>query len=223
MGQQAIARVFTERALRQPHHFDPASGIAYQVETAVAMAGQLARISWLLGFPEQAMEAAAAVAEAARNTGHSFPIVHAVTFAGFPVALWTGRLEEARRQVDLLALHVNGNPRTEQWYACLTRVLDLRERNAGEALIATFIEARLDVGAGLPFADLAPDAEIAVPLPGPDPVEQLWNTPEILRVDAELLLWHDAPDASRPRKRSCCVPWRSRDGSQRCHGNSAQP
>ena len=195
MGQQAIARVFTERALRQPHHFDPASGIAYQVETAVAMAGQLARISWLLGFPEQAMEAAAAAAEAARNTGHSFPMVHAVTFAGFPVALWTGRLEEARRQVDLLALHVNGNPRTEQWYACLTRVLDLRERNAGEALIATFIEARLDVGAGLPFADHAPDAEIAVPLPGPDPVEQLWNTPEILRVDAELLLWHDAPDA----------------------------
>lgn len=34
-----------------------------------------------------------------------------------------------------------------------------------------------------------------MPLPGLEPVDLLWNTPELLRVDAELLLWHAAPGA----------------------------
>ena len=34
-----------------------------------------------------------------------------------------------------------------------------------------------------------------MPLPGPELAGMLWNTPELLRVDAELLLWHNAPDA----------------------------
>jgi hypothetical protein len=34
-----------------------------------------------------------------------------------------------------------------------------------------------------------------VPLPGAEPVYVTWNTPEALRVDAELLLWHAAPGA----------------------------
>jgi predicted ATPase len=34
-----------------------------------------------------------------------------------------------------------------------------------------------------------------VPLPGPELADVLWNTPELLRVDAELLLWHNAPGA----------------------------
>ncbi len=195
LGQQPAARDFTERALRRPHLLDPASSIGYQVETPVAMAGQMARILWLLGLPQQAMEAVAAATAAAQETGHAFPIIYAVTFAGFPVALWAGALEEARRQVDLLAAHATGNHRAEQWKNCFTRVLDLREGNPGDALIASFIEARLDVGGSPPFADLASNANIPVPLPGPEPADLLWNTPERLRVDAELLLWHGAPDA----------------------------
>ncbi len=195
MGQHAVARGFTERALRQPQYFDPASGIGFQVATPVAMSGQLARILWLLGFPQQAMAAAAAAETAARNTGHSFAVIHAVTFAGFPVALWTGAHDEAQRQFDLLAAHAAGNPRTAQWQLCLKRILDLRERGAGEALTASYIECRLDVGAGLPFADLAPDATIPMPLPGAEPADVLWNTPERLRIDAELLLWHANPGA----------------------------
>ena len=54
LGHQTIAREFAERALRQPHHFDPASGIGYQVETPIAIGALLARILWLLGFPDQA-------------------------------------------------------------------------------------------------------------------------------------------------------------------------
>jgi predicted ATPase len=34
-----------------------------------------------------------------------------------------------------------------------------------------------------------------MPPPREVPIHATWNTPEVLRVDAELLLWHDAPGA----------------------------
>lgn len=74
IGHQAIAREFAERALGHPHHFEPTSGIGYQVETPVAIGALLARILWLLGFPDQAMEAATEATAAARETpANRFP------------------------------------------------------------------------------------------------------------------------------------------------------
>jgi predicted ATPase/DNA-binding winged helix-turn-helix (wHTH) protein len=195
MGHHAIARGFAERALGEPGRFDPNSGFGYQVETPVAIGALLARILWLLGFPDQAMAAVTAATVEARNTGQSFPMIYAVSFAGVPVALLAGAIEEARRQVALLAAHAVGNPRAEQWMVCYARILGLREGNEREALIASFIEARLDTALAPPFADLAPRANVPMPLAGQEPVDVLWNTPELLRVDAELLLWHAAPGA----------------------------
>ena len=34
-----------------------------------------------------------------------------------------------------------------------------------------------------------------MPLPAAEPVYLTWNTPEVLRVDVECLLWHDGRDA----------------------------
>jgi predicted ATPase len=42
---------------------------------------------------------------------------------------------------------------------------------------------------------LLPQQNTPVPLPGPELRDVLWNTPELLRVNAELLLWHNAPGA----------------------------
>ncbi len=194
LGQQLAARDFTERALRQPHLLDPASSIGYQVETPVAMRAQLARILWLTGFPDQAVAAAREAVATARNSGRSFPICYAVTQAGAPVALWTGDMGEARHMTDLLVAHGSGQ-RMEQWCVCFERALKFRAGNDGEALIASVIEMVVDAAFPPPFAEIASDADIAVPLPGPEPVDVRWYTPERLRVDAELLLWHDAPDA----------------------------
>ena len=195
LGQQPVARDFTERALRQPHLLDPASRVGYQVETTVAMGAQLARILWLTGLPDQAVVAARGAVTAARNSGRSFPICYAVTQAGLPVALWTGDLDEARRQAVLLVTHAVGNHRMEQWGLCFERVLGLRTGDEGDGLIASFIEATAEAASVPAFADLASDAIIEVPLPGGEPVEARWNTPELLRIDAELLLWHGAPGA----------------------------
>ena len=197
LGHQSIAREFAERALRHPHHLHATSGVGYQVETPVAIGALLSRILWLLGFPDQAIAAAADAMAAARKIGHSFPMVYAVALAGLPVALWTGAVDEAPSLTDLLIANAIGDQLHGQWGRCFARVAKLRTGSESEALIASFIEARADITAIPPFADLTSDANIPMPLPGTEPVDGLWNAPELLRVDAELLLWHDAPGAVR--------------------------
>src|SRR5271156_2851388 len=56
LGHQPTAREFTQRALRHAHLLDSSLGLGYQVETPVAMAAQLGRILWVLGFADQAMD-----------------------------------------------------------------------------------------------------------------------------------------------------------------------
>jgi predicted ATPase/DNA-binding winged helix-turn-helix (wHTH) protein len=195
LGHQPTAREFTQRALRDAHHLDSSLGLGYQVETPVAMAAQLARILWLQGFPDQATAAAIGAITAARNSGHSYALVYALAFGSVPTALWTGDIAEAGRLIELLIAHSTGNQRTEQWMRCFARVLRLRKGNESEALVASFIEPRVDLFPIHPIADLVSQDSIAVPFPGPELADVLWNTPELLRVDAELLLWHNAPGA----------------------------
>jgi predicted ATPase/DNA-binding winged helix-turn-helix (wHTH) protein len=195
MGHQVIAREFAERSLRQPHLLDLASGIGFQVETPAAMGSLLARILWLTGFPEQARAAANEAVAAAAKSGHSFSLCYAVSLAGLPVALWMGDMGEARRLLDLLIAHAGGIQRMEHRLPAFARLLKLRGGDEGEVLVASFIESQRDPALIPPFADVDVNAHIAVPLPRAEPVDMAWNTPELLRVDAELLLWHDAPGA----------------------------
>jgi predicted ATPase/DNA-binding winged helix-turn-helix (wHTH) protein len=195
LGHQELAQEWTERALRQPYRLDPSAGMGYQVETPVAMPALLARILWIRGFPDQATAAAAEAVAAAGKSGHSFAMAYAVTFAGLPVALWTGALVEGRLQLDVLAAHAVGNQRMEDWRLCYGRALKLRQGSEGEVLIASFVEPRADPSRPAPFADLALDTDIPVPLPGADRSDLPWSAPELLRVEAMLDLWHETPDA----------------------------
>jgi predicted ATPase/DNA-binding winged helix-turn-helix (wHTH) protein len=192
LGHQPLARDFTERALLRPHHLDPASGLGYQVETTVAMRAQLARILWLTGLPDQATAAAAEALAAARSGKHSFAMAYAVAFAGLPVALWTGALDAARRHVDLFRGQAGADQRIERWALYFARVVDLR--TAGEA--ETLIASHADIVAVPPLSASPPVTNFPVPLPGEEPATIIWNTPEVLRIDVELALWHDVTGAT---------------------------
>ncbi|WP_407159854.1 ATP-binding protein [Bradyrhizobium sp. STM 3557] len=194
LGHQRLAQEWTERTLRQPHRLDPSMGMGYQVETPVAMPALLARILWIRGFPDQATAAAAAAITAADKTGHSFALAYALAFAGLPVALWTGA-PDAKRLLDMFAAHATGNRNLEDWRLCYARALELRQGSEAEALIASFIEPRADPSRIAPFAHLPIGTNIPVPLPGEPPADLPWSAPELLRVDAMLLLWHRAPGA----------------------------
>ncbi len=195
MGHHAIARKFAERALGQPHHFGPRSGIGFQVETPAAMACLLARILWLTGFADQAKVAADKAVVAAATSGHSYSVCYAISVGGLPVALWTGDVGAARRLFDLFVAHAGGMPRMELRVSAFARLLTLRDGDSDEALIASFIESHGDTALIPPFADLDRNAVIGVPLPREEPSNATWNAPEALRVDAELLLWHAGPGA----------------------------
>ncbi|OAF08365.1 hypothetical protein AYJ54_14760 [Bradyrhizobium centrolobii] len=194
LGHQQLAQELTERTLRRPHRLDPSMGMGYQVETPVAMPALLARILWIRGFPDQATAAAAAAITAAGKAGHSFALAYALAFAGLPVALWTGALD-AERLLDMFAAHAAGNRNLEEWRLCYARALEFRQGSEGETLIASFIEPRVDPSRIAPFADRPIGARIPVPLPGEPPADLPWSAPELLRVDAMLLLWHHAPGA----------------------------
>jgi hypothetical protein len=196
LGHQPIAKEFTERALRQPHLLDPTSGMDYQVETPVAMRAQLARILWLMGFPDQAKNAAKQAVEAALDSGRSYPISYALIFGTLPVALWSGDVREARRQLDLLSIQAVGNQSMERWRLYFARVLRLQEGNEDEALIASSLQSPAVPAVVPPFADLPLEANIEVPLPRAELDGVLWNTSEVLRVNASLLLWHNTPGAA---------------------------
>jgi predicted ATPase len=45
------------------------------------------------------------------------------------------------------------------------------------------------------LADLVSGSQADLPPPEPEDGEVVWNTPEVLRVDAEILLWRGVPDA----------------------------
>jgi hypothetical protein len=141
------------------------------------------------------MIAATDAITAARKSGHSYAMAYALAFGSVPIALWTGDIAEAGRLIELLTARTAGNQRTEQWVRCFAGVLRLRNGNESEALVASFMEPRVDLFPIHPIADLVSQESIPVPLPGPELADVLWNTPELLRVDAELLLWHNAPGA----------------------------
>jgi hypothetical protein len=196
LGQQPVALEFTRRALRQPRRLDPSSGTGYQVETPIAMATQVARILWLQGLPEQAATAAAEALAAAFG-GHPFATMYALTLAAVPVALWSGALDEARRLIGLFAAPAIGNRGVERWRLCYDNILKLRAGSADDALMAAYIEARVDLSSLSSLAALTPAGNAPLPSVAREPDPPLWNAPEILRVDAELLLRHGPPGAAK--------------------------
>ena len=196
MGHQIAAQEFAERALSQPHHFGVASGIGFQVETPVAMAALLARVLWLKGFPDQAKVAAIEAVAAATKIGHAFSVCYAITLGALQVTLWAGDRNEARHLLELLVAHADGIPRMERRVQAFARVLKLRDGDENEALIASYIETHWDPALIPLFFEVESNADLVMPLPHEEPVDVIWNTAEVLRVDAELLLWHDAPGAA---------------------------
>jgi hypothetical protein len=195
MGHNVIARETVERAIGQADRFDPGSGIGFQVGTPAAMGAWLGRVLWLSGFPDQAKAAAHEAVAAAATSRHPFSLCYTISLGGLPVALWTGDLGEARRLFDLFVANASGIPRMEMRVPAFARVLNLREGDADAGLIASFIESHGDPALIHPFAGLDRNLDVGMPMPRSEPIDVTWNTPEALRVDAELLLWHGAPGA----------------------------
>ncbi|WP_170156628.1 ATP-binding protein [Roseateles depolymerans] len=100
MGELAAARRLMERVMRYPMLQMPA-GPPYPMSQSVSMRMLLARVLWLEGLAEQALDVAqqAQQLSASENT---FSQGLVMSWAICPVALWTGDLQQARAAIERL-------------------------------------------------------------------------------------------------------------------------
>ncbi len=201
LGNQEMARGLSERVLRVGRRTGNALNSQFQVGHEITAATMLTRILWLQGFPDQAAAMLRQALAAAEQSGHWFSLYYALCFAGCPLSLWTGNLAQTQQYLDMTL----NRAAADRWRQCWALVLRLRQGGERGALIASALEPRIDLHTAREITALASAATIPVPRPGDEDGEALWSRPEVLRVDAELLLWHGGPAAEAEAKLLCSL------------------
>lgn len=188
-GEHPAARVKAESVLRQPAMRMPPAYIS-PVPHAVAMRIVLARILWLEGHADQAVEAADECMTHA--TGHPFAFTQALALAACPIALWRGDDRAARLLVDQLIEQSSQHPSAywQTWGRSYDAVLSVRESSASGAgsrlpapLFRTTSAMELDCIDTLAVGQVSTDTLMRV-----ERGTVGWCAPEILRAHAESML-----------------------------------
>jgi predicted ATPase/DNA-binding winged helix-turn-helix (wHTH) protein len=191
LGNQQVARKLLEEVRRVARGTESVPSTDFQLGPEVAAATLLTRILWLQGLPDQAATILQEAIDAALQEDNRYALYYVLTMAGCPLALWIGDLARAQSYLDMLADH-SAQDRVKDCWALILRLRLGGERNA---LIASFLEPRLDLSTVSQTLAYGSKPTIAVPTPDDDVGGALWSLPEILRVNAELDIWHRAPNA----------------------------
>jgi hypothetical protein len=123
---------------------------------------------------------------------HWFSICYVLFFAGGPVSLWIGDLAEAEVRFDMLRDRTGANsefPGFSLFANIYATAVRLRRGSETDVLIAAYIEPRMQYPTVAALGEAIQRPAIALPFPDDNPCHTPWSLPEILRVDAELLLW----------------------------------
>jgi len=209
LGNQGLARQHTEQVRRVARGSENPPNTEFQLSPEVAAASLLTRILWLQGFPDQALAMLGGAIDAAQRSGHRFSMSYVLTFAGCPASVWTGNLSETQKYINMITDLDLGNEVIDhltQWWSLVLRLLQGDER---DVLIASYIEPRVDLSTLSEIVVLGSGSTITMPSPNDEVGDALWSLPEVLRVNAELLLWRDAPGAclrTAPRAESIRKP-----------------
>lgn len=103
VGRQDDARRYAERALTHPAALMRNTHKSFQeYDSRVASRSHLARILWVQGFPDRAVEVAQEGVDCARLLDYAPPLCYILAFAACPIAIWTGDLAAARLYVDMI-------------------------------------------------------------------------------------------------------------------------
>ena len=186
VGNQAEAGRALERVRAIVRQTGTATDTDFHLTSEVAVPALLARILWLQGFPDQAMAALQEAIDASRRVEHWFSLYYTVCLSGCPLTLWIGDLAQTQAHLDMTI----NSAANDRWKRCWALILRLRKGGARERLVASFLEPRLDLSTAPKISLMASLPVIPVPQPDEDIGEAQWNLPEVLRVNAELLLWH---------------------------------
>jgi hypothetical protein len=192
LGNQQTARHLSEQVLHVARRTGNALNSEFQLSPDIAATTMLTRILWLQGFPDQAAAMLQEAIDAAQRTDHWYSMYYVLCFAGCPLSLWIGDLARTQHYLDMTV----NRAAADRWRQCWAFVLRLRQGGERDALIAASLEPCVDLGKARQILALASATTIPMPKPDDDVGDALWSLPEVLRVNAELLLWHDAPGAA---------------------------
>jgi predicted ATPase/DNA-binding winged helix-turn-helix (wHTH) protein len=192
LGNQAVAGQMLEGVRTIVRQTGTATDTDFQLSSEVAVPALLARSLWLQGFPDRAMAALDEAIDAARRADHWFSLYYTVCLAGCPLSLWTGDLALTQAYLDMTV----NSAANDRWIGCWALMLRLRKGGAQDQLVASFLEPRLDLSNAADIVLMASRPVIPAPQPDEDIGEARWCLPEVLRVNAELLLWHGGPGAA---------------------------
>jgi predicted ATPase/DNA-binding winged helix-turn-helix (wHTH) protein len=198
LGNLKTARHHVDTVLSQAPHPAPDSGNDLQVDARVAMLTLLARVQWLQGFPDQADATVREAIDAALRMHNWFSICYVLFFAGGPVSFWIGDLAEAEIRLEMLRDRTGGNsefPGFSLFTRLYATIVRLRKGSQSDALTAAYIEPRVHYPTVAALGKMILHSSIAAPFPDDIPCDAPWSLAEVLRVDAELLLWRGEPGA----------------------------
>jgi predicted ATPase/DNA-binding winged helix-turn-helix (wHTH) protein len=187
VGRQAEAAPYAERALNHPAEvIRTAHKSLHEYDNKVAARSHLARILWLLGFPDRA--AVLAEEGVAHGLSLEYPptLCYILVYAACPIAIWTGNAPAAKRYVELLLAQSAGLSfgYWQSWRHCYEQVLMLGNDDGGEEFRRRTPVLRASVASPI-YQDML--ATLREGLAAPETIARAdsgdagWCAPEILR------------------------------------------
>lgn len=208
LGEQRDARRhFNQMLSRRVSGTTREQIVRFQFDQSVAGRAFLSRILWLQGFPDQARHEAEGSVADAQALRHSLSLCYALGQAGCAIALLTGDIVAAQRNVAILLEH-SVRHELVLWQTmgrCFNGILNCRrgDHSSGLPLLGEAIDELREAGYALYHTaalceyaealgragEIGPaQAAINEALAQSKRNEELWCMPELLRIKGELLL-----------------------------------
>jgi predicted ATPase/DNA-binding winged helix-turn-helix (wHTH) protein len=219
LGNQSEARRCLERVVAGSTSLGASSTIIrFRSNQGTAAQAFLARVLWVQGHPEQAMQAASRVVEQAIAAGHALSICQVLAYAGCPIALWAEDVDASRHYAGLSRDYTSKNELSifADWNRCHLGMVDILRGSIVDGIgqIRAGVDALRAGGRGFWMLDTVSELASALGRVGrveegmavvdelsntAERTDEKWVRPELLRIQGELLRLKgasgDAPDA----------------------------
>jgi predicted ATPase len=197
LGEQEKALDLAGEALRFPAAQRHDGDFVYDDKNhKTVLSAHDCRILWILGRPDQAMQAAAVTIEHANLIDQPLAFGYFLAFGACAIAIWTGDLAALRQYIDLLLDETIGVPLTiwrleGEFYARILAFLEVPESERSPANVEQLLKERLTPYQAERLSTFAPQLlhsrTLAEALSG----TTNWCTAEIFRKRGEMLLASD--------------------------------
>ncbi|MBT1514069.1 MULTISPECIES: winged helix-turn-helix domain-containing protein [unclassified Bradyrhizobium] len=208
LGDQISARRHLEKALAHYAATEQERDVTrFGTDLRISLLGFLARVLWMQGLADQAMQTAEASVGEAQGIGHATSLCYALALAACPIALWVGNQTAAAHYTRILTdqSRQHGLSLLSTFASRFQRVIALKggDLDTGSRPLREIVDPNASFGV---LTGLTEQAEalghagrigegLALLEAGIEQCETGWLTPELLRLKGELLLLQSTPAA----------------------------